>query len=389
MAFRKREGFTLIELMIALVVGGMLMAGLVGLAGSMRRAFGHAKDVTDVQANLRFALMRMTDDLRRTAFMYLADPGDQTDPSKNCHLLGYYPSVGWSPTGGWRALEYDKDNHLFTLRGNYSSSRDYLLRMVGVGANSLRANTGGIICRNGMDYTPGPGACILGDLGMPYDAPFADGQPFSKLFTVGQVFRLQAHPGLFTYHIVTGLPSFSWGPGIQFHPEINLTDKNQGFTKWISPITTIQYQLIEKTAGSGNWTLVRRRFFGNTPDPDVELAEFLLPPTPSPDSSGFYVEIYEDTVAENCRKPVQPVITIPPTFLNGPVDAIRARALRITIRGRSPAEEPGFVLTNYASDSKALNYGYDLDGNPANGLAIVRTQRTVVQLQNMGRNLSM
>ena len=388
MAFRKREGFTLIELMIAMVVGGLLMAGLVGMAGSMRRAFGHAKDVTDVQANLRFALMRMTDDLRRTGFMYMAVPGDTADPAKNCHLLGAYPFGAWSPNGTWRALEYDKDNHIFTLRGNYSSSRDYLLKLDSPDTSHLVASRGAIICRNGLDKTISA-VCNPGALGTDYDEPFADGQPFSKLFIVGQVFRLEVVPGLFTYHIVTGLPGEinGWGPGIQFTPTVNITSHSQGYTKWISPITTIQYQLIEGPVGS--WTLVRRSFLGAAPQPPVELAEFLLPPTNDPNTSGFYVEVYEDTAVENCTKPRQPVITIPPTFLDGPVDAIRARALRITIRGRGPAEDPNLVLTNYATDPQARNYGYDLDGNPANGLALVRTQRTVVQLQNMGLNISM
>jgi len=388
-AFRKKAGFTLVELMISLVVAGFLMAGLVGMAGSMRRAFGHAKDVTDVQANLRFALMRVTDDLRRTAFMYLARPGDTLDPSQNCHLLGLYPSGAWSPTGSWDAIEYDKDNYLLTIRGNYSSSRDYLLRLDAPDPSHLVASRGAIICRNGIDRTISA-SCDMAPLGSEYDEPFADGQPFSKIFVTGQVFRLEAQSGRYTYHIVTSLPGdLAWGPGIGFQPTVNLASQIQGFTKWISPITTIQYQLLEKTAG--NWVLVRRRYYGAAPQPDVELAEFLLPPTNDPNTSGFFVEIYSDNSinAAFCAKPWQPAISVPPISLAGPIDAMRARALRITIRGRSQSEDPDFVLTNYTTDSKALNYGFDLDGTPENGLALVRTQRTVVQLQNLGLNISM
>jgi prepilin-type N-terminal cleavage/methylation domain-containing protein len=376
-AFRRKNGFTLIELMIALVVGGMLMAGLVGMAGSMQRSFGQSKDITELQANLRFALFRMTDDLHRTAFMYLAQPGDATDPSKSCHLLGDLPPGAWSPTGSWDAIEYDTTNFIFTLRGNFSSSRDYLLEFTA-------GNQGEIVCRNGMKYP-----CTIGGLttSEDYDEPFADGQPFSKIFVINQVFRMEAQPGVYTYHRVTGLPG---GLSITYDPPAKMGTQAQGPTKWISPITTIQYQVLEKPAGSGNWTLVRRRFYGNTPQPDVEIAELLLPPTANPNTSGFFVEIYNDNSvnAKFCAKPWQPVISAP-SLLAATPNVLRARALRITIRGRSRDEDPNFVLTNYTTDSKAKNYGIDLDGTPQNGLAYVRVQRTVVQLQNLGLNISM
>jgi len=61
------RGFTLIELMVALVVAGLLMGVLVGLSGAVQKSLGFSKEITELQANLRFAVKTVVDDISRVA----------------------------------------------------------------------------------------------------------------------------------------------------------------------------------------------------------------------------------------------------------------------------------------------------------------------------------
>ncbi len=373
MRTRNRVGFTIIEMMIAIVVGAMLMTALVGLSGSVQRSFGRSKDITDLQANLRFSMMRLADDLRRAAFMYYADP-----QAVSLHFAGSPLDSGWSPTGSFDAIEFDPAAGLLTLRGNYGSSRDYFMAYT---AN----NQGTIMCRDKSPFNPDNAASpcgFAGSGGQKYDAPFADGMPFDKLFNTGEMIRLYAGEGRYTYHVITSTA----GVKLDFMPAADRALYQQGEGTWISPVHTIQFVIRKQSAESNNWILERQATNNS------EVAEFLLPPTNDPNTSGFYLRVYNDISATaNFKSEVwQPEIAGPLDIAAAAdVDPLRIRAVEITIRGRTEDEDPDFILANYGTDPGALNFGFDLDGNPENGLAHVRVERTVVQLKNMGLNLTM
>ena len=125
MKMRRHDGFTLIELMVALVVAGMLVAVLAGLSATVQRSFGRSKDIIELQANLRFAMKILVDDLTRAAYMYSPDAAND-----GCHRHGNPPDTSWSATASWKAIEYDAASRTLTLRGNYASSTDYRMRLI-------------------------------------------------------------------------------------------------------------------------------------------------------------------------------------------------------------------------------------------------------------------
>jgi type IV pilus assembly protein PilW len=68
----RQSGFTLIELMIAMVLGLMVMGGVVTLFAQSQRSFQVDKDVSSMQAEARFALQEIARDLRMAGFV--SDP---------------------------------------------------------------------------------------------------------------------------------------------------------------------------------------------------------------------------------------------------------------------------------------------------------------------------
>jgi hypothetical protein len=154
--------------MAALVVGGLLMAMLVALAGSVQQSYGQTKGITELQSNLRFAMRTMVEDFHRVNFQYTPDP--ELDPYRFGPSLS---TVGSSPN----AIVYDNTAgaEALILRGNFVSSRDYRFA---INVN----NTIQVLCRNGMEFINNPStdmpACGFSsdaDGYDPYLEPFADG----------------------------------------------------------------------------------------------------------------------------------------------------------------------------------------------------------------------
>ena len=64
-----QKGFSLVELMIAMVIGVSLMAGVVQVAVSSKTSFVVGEELSRLQENSRFALDVMTDDIRTAGYL--------------------------------------------------------------------------------------------------------------------------------------------------------------------------------------------------------------------------------------------------------------------------------------------------------------------------------
>lgn len=379
----------MIELMVALVVGGLLMAVLVGVAGSVQKTFGRTRDVTELQANLRFAMRALVQDFRRTAFMYYPDP--DRDPGR----WGPRTSVDVAIT------EITDGTGMLALRGNYISSRDYRVALDS-------SNQATVLCRNGDDYRVGPSGqkeCIRLGSYEPYLEPFNDGPGMAELFCggVNELIRLDTGDQRYMYLHVSSADDNT--NQITFSESVN-RDMVMGAARnaagglsdmhglWVSPVTTVVYNLMD--GGSpppyGSFGTVRWVLNRTTTDcrarPMSELVEFMLPPVDQEaDAPGFMLQLYSDANwgEGTTAGPWVPSIDFdnPVDFPGGPaVEWPKVRAVGIVLRARTEVEDANFVLQDYPS-AAAKNFGYDLDQNPDNGLAHVRVERTMVELRNM------
>jgi hypothetical protein len=380
--------------MVALVVGGLLMAVLVALAGSVQKTFGQTKNITELQANLRFAMRTMVEDFHRVSFMYAPDP--ERDPFRFGPPLS---TVGTST----KAIVYDDTAgaESLILRGNFVSSRDY---RIAFNVN----NTVQILCRNGMEFivnpsTEMPSCGFASDVEGydPYLEPFADGPLLDDLFCPGEIVRMDIGSRKYMYLTVAGTIG---NLGLGFNQPINRDivrgagrSSESQFTDmhamWINPITNVQYRFVNSgtpppygSFGTVRWVL--ERWADDCRErPAADLAEFMLPPD-DPNTPGMSLRVFPDTNwgMGATAGPWQPAIdmTAPVDFIPGGqvVDWTQARAIGISLRARTAREDPNLFISSYPS-AVSMNFGYDLDNNEDNGLAHVRVENTVIHLQNM------
>ena len=73
MSIKKVQGFSIIELMIAMLIGLLLLTGAMGLFISNKRIYKEHDSMGRLQENARFAIQILIDDIRMAAFSGCAD----------------------------------------------------------------------------------------------------------------------------------------------------------------------------------------------------------------------------------------------------------------------------------------------------------------------------
>jgi len=72
---KKESGFTLVELLIAMVIGAIVMAAAYSSYVSQQRSYRMTESVTEIQQNLRSAMLFIEKDIRMAGFNPLKESG--------------------------------------------------------------------------------------------------------------------------------------------------------------------------------------------------------------------------------------------------------------------------------------------------------------------------
>jgi type IV pilus assembly protein PilW len=130
---RIQDGFTLIEFMIALLIGLFLLGGLLTIVQNNRRVFGSQNQLAQLQDSERLALTMMTDVIQMAG--YFPDPTTNSAQSTMLGIGAPVMAAGQAMTGAFNAPVAGTDS--ITVRYT-TSGADGVLSCTG------RTNVGGI-----------------------------------------------------------------------------------------------------------------------------------------------------------------------------------------------------------------------------------------------------
>lgn len=154
-ATHRRAGFTLVELMIAMLAGAFAVAGVYYLNGVSSRAFSEQMRVSETQMSLRSAMEQLRRELARAGYLFtassrvnpdcsgaypVAEPNDLTDRAAplsaisvvgDGSLAGVNTLLGSPATNATRADQVD-------VWGNYATSDAYLADPLGTTRTTIR-----------------------------------------------------------------------------------------------------------------------------------------------------------------------------------------------------------------------------------------------------------
>jgi prepilin-type N-terminal cleavage/methylation domain-containing protein len=140
---RKHEGFTLVELMVALVAGVIAISTVYFVGASSSRHFHEQQRVAQTQMGLRMAMEQMRHDIQRAGF--LGVPNSLTaqqcgfPPAQAVQAVMFQDNVDtqFLPNAGENGVQADS----LVLTGNYATGDSYLAQGLGAAGNEMFLQT--------------------------------------------------------------------------------------------------------------------------------------------------------------------------------------------------------------------------------------------------------
>lgn len=142
-SYKRPQGFTLLELLVATVVSLIIVTGLIIAFQSNTKLYGAQSELSQLQQSLRVTMQTIKEDIERAGF--LTSPDTYNDP-RVCEPKPYpsLPAIWVIDNDGYRAniLNYSELLHPDTLilTGNYTNSEIYWASRISSNTIELQAN---------------------------------------------------------------------------------------------------------------------------------------------------------------------------------------------------------------------------------------------------------
>lgn len=253
----RAQGFTLLELMVALTVGGIAITSIYAVGSASTRQFHTQQQIANAQTSLRMAVNQIKRDVSRAGYMFTPGAnlaGESCAPppavlhSPGAHRLAAFArwqsnvtlntsnnNTNVDPTGTNAAIGAAVDD--VTLMGNYETSNEYpgvtLLNPALANSISFRLNSYAV----GEDfinwYQPSTGD--------QFDVP-----AFNRAFVPGRLIRIRTTTGTSHFARITAtVPGNTQTPSdstITFANEpVPPACTNSVNNGWVAPISAIRY----------------------------------------------------------------------------------------------------------------------------------------------------
>jgi type IV pilus assembly protein PilW len=128
-----QSGLSLVELMVALLVGMILLGGLIQVYLSNKQSYNAQEQLARMQEGGRFAMELITRDLRRSGYwggnvdlrLFGGSPGVVEPPSPPVHACDP-AATAWGRMIGWRVSGLNNSNAGYTCATGYQANTDIL-----------------------------------------------------------------------------------------------------------------------------------------------------------------------------------------------------------------------------------------------------------------------
>jgi prepilin-type N-terminal cleavage/methylation domain-containing protein len=260
MAMKKNAGFTLVELMIAMIAGSFAIAGVYYLNGMSARTYAQQQAVSDAQMSLRSAMEQIRRDVARAGYLaapatgYLPNcagviPGpnqaatDNTSQHFQAITIGRGGSLTYKPddisSGAdvTALLKTPASNRVsaddLTMFGNFATADAYLANPIGSTHSSIVLQPDTESFRRSFFTPKANGSAAVADYGL-----------FAATFREGRMLRVEHGGRFFFRQIATGaLWSAGQAPTIPLKTPLPATCVET--TNWmaVAPVSRIHYGL--------------------------------------------------------------------------------------------------------------------------------------------------
>jgi prepilin-type N-terminal cleavage/methylation domain-containing protein len=255
-SFKRRavQGFTIVELMISLTIGGIAISSLYAVGAASTRHFKEQQRISTTQSSLRSAMNQIKRDFARAGFLAtpnaslgaeacgpalgapINNPATTLGAGRLAAISGYQQAVAL-PT------ELDRDN-LNTrlavvddviLMGNYATSGEYMGIVVGPTNLSVTVPTTSQSFTRDFTNWYAAGGQAAGD---------CSNAALANAFPVGRLVRIRSLANTNAFAQVSQAPTCSTTQPIAtiaFQPAISNCNATGG---WVAPVTTLRYRAV-------------------------------------------------------------------------------------------------------------------------------------------------
>lgn len=389
---RSRAGFTLVELMVALVAGLIAISSIYYISAASSKHFHEQQRVAQTQMAVRMAMERIRRDVARAGF--LGTPNSQKEVScrpfasriRGVEYL-FNADTANLPNAALNMVRADG----IRLVGNYVTSDAYLAQGLGVAGNTVTFQTDWQAFRH-----------TFGVVGGSYDAA-----AFDDVFRPGRMLHIETQQG--QHFFVTITSRNSGNQTVTFNPNLPVGSTcvpGLGDGSLVSPLSRVEYRVVDPRLDSNlarllspggldasadvrglkPAVLIRREVdFSNAARPIAGSEQLILE---------YTADLTFDFVLDRQTVRGQPPVmaTVVGALASGPLNATpeQVRSVIINLSGRTADSEPTFPfvrrganqpLTRYCAvdSTRCLATGSNTPG-PA---ARVRTLRSEVFLPNI------
>jgi len=243
----RNAGFTLIELMVALVAGLVAISAAYYIGGASSRHFAEQQRIGQTQTAVRMAMMQLEADIERAGLH--ASPNSQVvdscgvAPPNRIQAVDFQPGfyTGALPNAGANpGVRADR----LILTGNYATSDSYLVNTIGPTGSQI------VLQPNWQAVRRDFGHWLTGDATAP---PF-DATRFQQVFRPGRMLKLQTTTGKELFVTIQGTApggAGMQGPVINVAPNIPVGGLCVGGLAdgaMVSPLVQIEYAVVDPTS---------------------------------------------------------------------------------------------------------------------------------------------